>query len=125
MYKKVTIVAIAFMLAMTSLSGDVFAARKRGFDVGSVVGGIVGGIGSGVVTNWIMNPKPRPDVVYVERPRVVERVVVERVVVKRYLTPWSAEWYQACAEKWDSFNARTGEWTAYNGQQHFCKIRVQ
>jgi len=111
----------------------VVSAKKsmkfKGFDIGSVVGGVVGGIGSGVVTNWIMRPKPRPEVVYVEeqQTQVVERVVVrERVVVKpKYLKAWTAEWYKACAETYNSFNARSGEFTTYGGKQRFCKLRKQ
>ena len=121
MLKKVSIVAIAFMLAIAAVPGGsggaVAAQKKKGFDVGSVVGGIVGGVGSSVVTNWIFRPPP-PNVVYVERPR--PPVVVER---PRFIPAWTAEWYRACAETYRSFDARTGEYTTYGGEQRFCKIR--
>jgi len=35
--------------------------------------------------------------------------------------PWSPAWYDYCASKYRSFNARTGTYTTYRGEQKFCQ----
>jgi hypothetical protein len=35
--------------------------------------------------------------------------------------PWSPEWYDYCAQRYRSFNARTGYFTGYDGLPHFCQ----
>ena len=35
--------------------------------------------------------------------------------------PWTPEWYDYCAQRYRSFNARTGYFTGYDGLQHFCQ----
>lgn len=37
------------------------------------------------------------------------------------LEPWSAEWYAYCAERYRSFDARTGTFTTHSGQKRFCR----
>ena len=36
------------------------------------------------------------------------------------MEPWTAEWRAYCAERYQSFNSRTGTYTGYDGQSHFC-----
>jgi hypothetical protein len=36
------------------------------------------------------------------------------------LEPWTAEWRAYCSQRFQSFNARTGTYTGYDGQSHFC-----
>ena len=36
------------------------------------------------------------------------------------LTPWTADWYDYCADRYRSFKPRNGTYTGYDGQQHFC-----
>ena len=36
------------------------------------------------------------------------------------IEPWTAEWRAYCSERYQSFNSRTGTYTGYDGQQHFC-----
>jgi hypothetical protein len=36
------------------------------------------------------------------------------------MEPWSAEWRAYCAERYQSFNSRTGTYKGYDGQSHFC-----
>jgi hypothetical protein len=35
--------------------------------------------------------------------------------------PWSPEWYTYCAQRYRSFNARTGYFTGYDGLPYFCQ----
>jgi hypothetical protein len=36
------------------------------------------------------------------------------------LEPWTARWRAYCADRYQSFNARTGTYRGYDGQDHFC-----
>ncbi|MDH6266952.1 hypothetical protein M2360_002349 [Rhizobium sp. SG_E_25_P2] len=36
------------------------------------------------------------------------------------LEPWTARWRAYCADRYQSFNARTGTYKGYDGQDHFC-----
>ncbi|WP_417771063.1 BA14K family protein [Stappia sp.] len=35
--------------------------------------------------------------------------------------PWSREWYAYCADKFRSFEPRTGTYTTYGGEKRFCQ----
>lgn len=35
--------------------------------------------------------------------------------------PWTPEWYTYCAQRYRSFNARTGYFTGYDGLPYFCQ----
>jgi hypothetical protein len=35
--------------------------------------------------------------------------------------PWSPDWYDYCAQRYRSFNARTGYFIGYDGLPHFCQ----
>lgn len=36
------------------------------------------------------------------------------------LQPWTGEWYRYCAERYRSFNERTGTYIGYDNRAHFC-----
>ena len=36
------------------------------------------------------------------------------------IEPWTPGWYRYCDGRYQSFNARTGTFTGYDGEQHFC-----
>lgn len=36
------------------------------------------------------------------------------------LEPWTARWRAYCSDRYQSFNARTGTYKGYDGQDHFC-----
>jgi Ni/Co efflux regulator RcnB len=42
-------------------------------------------------------------------------------VVSGSLEPWTAEWYAYCADKYRSFDPRSGTYTAYSGAKRFCR----
>jgi hypothetical protein len=81
----------------------------RGPGIGDVVGGIV--IGN-AITNWLFPPKP--DVIIVQQPQPIQQ---QNIVIQ----PWTAEWYDYCNAKYKSFDAKSGYYTGYDGQQHFCQ----
>jgi hypothetical protein len=45
------------------------------------------------------------------------------VYVDPYVGPtaWSPDWYDYCAQRYRSFNPRTGYFMGYDGQPHFCQ----
>lgn len=61
----------------------------------------------------------RPVVTYAQ-PRAVHqpKTVYRRVSVGA--EPWTPEWYRYCSERYRSFDARTGTFRGYDGQDHFC-----
>lgn len=69
----------------------------------AIIGGIIGGFIGNVFA-------PRPEPVVVERAR--EGVVLQ---------PWTADWYAHCANKYQSFDPKTGLFTTYDGRRLFCQ----
>ena len=39
------------------------------------------------------------------------------------LEPWTAQWFAYCSDRYRSFDERTGNFTGYDGRQHFCVAR--
>lgn len=66
----------------------------------AVIGGVIGG----VIGNWF-RPAPPPV-----------------VVVKPGPQPWSPEWMDYCQDTYRTFDAKTGFYTGYDGQPHFCRV---
>lgn len=44
-----------------------------------------------------------------------------RYKTQRRYKPWTAKWYRYCANRYRSFNARTGYFRGYDGRRHFCR----
>lgn len=57
-------------------------------------------------------PRPHPDRDY--------PVYSDRVAYDGSLEPWTAEWYQYCSDRYQSFNPHTGTFNGYDGHKHFC-----
>lgn len=75
----------------------------------AIVGGIIGGFIGNVFA-------PRPTVV-VEDDEDRDEENGQEVV----LTPWTADWYSYCGNKYESFDAKTGFYTTHDGRKVFCK----
>lgn len=88
-----------------------------------VVAGILGLAAGALAVGLTAQPEP----VYVNpyrqpRPRPV-RDYPETVYLDDYAgnyEPWSSEWYDYCADRYRSFNPRTGTFRGYDGAEHFC-----
>jgi hypothetical protein len=102
-------------------NGDAIAAGVLGLATGAIIAGA------------LSNPRPAYaddgyiyDDGYYDQPRYVRRVPVRtyrpRVAYSEgyALEPWTREWFRYCSDRYRSFNARSGTFTGYDGQQHFC-----
>ena len=70
--------------------------------IGAGVGFLGGRLTAPPTTTYVVPARPAPQPVY--RPE-----------------PWSAEWYNYCANRYRSFDARTGYYTTYSGYKRFCQ----
>lgn len=100
-------------------NGDAVAAGVLGLAAGAIIGGVLAS-----------QPRDYYEPRYVERraPRVYyeRRYAVRSAPVRQYyrsgygMEPWTRDWYEYCSDRYRSFNARTGTYTGYDGEQHFC-----
>ncbi|MCP2137361.1 BA14K family protein [Agrobacterium tumefaciens] len=67
-------------------------------------------------------PQPvyRPAPVYRPQPIYNSRPVYGQRATYRTIEPWTNAWYDYCSQRYRSFNSRTGTYTDYDGQRHFC-----
>lgn len=75
--------------------GGPAAAGAIGFAAGAIVGGAL------AQPRYYAPPAPRP--VYVG------------------LRPWSGRWYAYCADRYRSFDPRSGTFMGRDGRRHFCR----
>lgn len=117
--------------------GRIITGAGAGAAAGAVLGAIVGGgrgaakgaaIGGGVGLlggaasksrrhNKVYNQAYNDCIATNSRPKRRQPAPVRGV----YLEPWTPEWYDYCASRYRSFNARTGYFTAYSGRKKFCQ----
>jgi hypothetical protein len=97
--------------------GDIAAAGIVGLAVGALVGGALSRptYYEPVYPRRYVAPRPAPD-----RGYVLEGPVDRYPVAYGGLEPWTPEWYGYCADRYRSFNPRTGTFTGYDGLNHFC-----
>jgi hypothetical protein len=88
--------------------GDALAAGVVGLAAGALIGGALAS----------QPPPPPPRYYEYDEPAYV----VRRAPVRYYggIQPWTRGWYEYCSDRYRSFNARTGTFTGYDGEQHFC-----
>lgn len=104
-------------------NGDAVAAGIVGLAAGALIGGA------------LASQPPPPDYGYYDdgyydRPAYVVRrsPIVRPAPVRDYpivsyrggIEPWTRDWYDYCSDRYRTFNARTGTFTGYDGEQHFC-----
>ncbi len=98
--------------------GDAVVAGIAGLAAGALIGGALAS-----------QPPPPRDYYYDDygEPAYVVRrrpIVVRPAPVVTYyrggIEPWTRGWYQYCSDRYRSFDARSGTYTGYDGEQHFC-----
>jgi hypothetical protein len=90
---------------------------------GLAVGAIIAG--SQRPQQQVVQPLPRPRLtplphnafpaVPTGQPRVI--------TYQNAFEPWSEEWADWCADRYRSFNIRTGTYTGYDGVKRFCEVK--
>ncbi len=91
--------------------GDLAVAGVLGLAAGALAVGIASQPAPAYVDPYYDDYGPRPVRVY------------PRDGYARYageFQPWSPGWYDYCSARYRSFKPRTGTFTGYDGQQHFC-----
>lgn len=111
------IVFIATILALAT-SGEA-DPRWGGHWHGHWGGGDAGSSFWGGALGGFLGSMIQPPPVVVQPPVVVAPPVVIQPSVPE-LQPWTAPWYQTCANKYRTFDARSGNYTGFDGQPHFC-----
>ncbi len=89
---------------------DLLAAGILGLAVGAIAAGAIANNGStytGYAGSDYYPPAPAP---YAQ----------PRYSYSAGLEPWSREWYRYCSTRYRSFDAETGTFRGYDGQDHFC-----
>lgn len=115
--------------------GRILGGAGAGAAAGAIIGAIVGGgraagrgaaIGGGIGAiggaasksrNYNRTYQQAYDDCIVENSRQRRRRPAPAAV---RLEPWTPEWYDYCASRYRSFNARTGYFTTYSGRKKFC-----
>ncbi len=96
----------------TSNGSDLAAAGILGLAAGAL---IVGLTAQPAYREPVYTTRPQPGRGY--------PIVYDRYAQGYYapsLEPWTAGWYDYCADRYRSFKPRSGTFTGYDGQQHFC-----
>jgi hypothetical protein len=101
----------------------------------AVIAGVAGLAAGALIAGALSQPRSapsyyEPDYYDYDQPRYIVRrqVIVRPAPVREYgrvayagsIEPWTRGWYDYCSDRYRSFNARTGTFTGYDGEQHFC-----
>jgi hypothetical protein len=102
--------------------GDAVVAGAAGFALGTL-------FGTAVAQPRYVAPAPvyvRPAPVYIEPEPVYiappPPLLYEPAPVVYYAPePWTGEWYAYCADRYQSFDARSGTFIGRDGRAHLCR----
>ncbi len=103
-------------------------SRGNDLAVAGILGLAAGALAVGLASRPAYSEPAYREPVYREPAYVPRREPVRRYAAgyddPRYgyssIEPWTEDWYDYCADRYRSFKARTGTYTGYDGQQHFC-----
>ncbi|APH73098.1 BA14K family protein [Aquibium oceanicum] len=90
--------------------GDMIAAGLLGLAVGAIA--------AGAIANQQNTYAAPVDTGYF--PAAPADYDEQRYSYAAGLEPWTAEWYRYCSQRYRSFDAQTGTFRGYDGQDHFC-----
>ncbi len=121
------IVATTLATLPAASAGDWRHRHHRG-NGDAIAAGVLGLAAGALIVGALNNPQPSyydpgyDDYGRYPRPAPVRRHYAEPRVVYNdgYAEPWTRGWYEYCSDRYRSFNARTGTFTGYDGEQHFC-----
>jgi hypothetical protein len=118
--RKLKAIAAAALIgaAALTLSAPAEAGRYYRGHGGSNWGAGLLGFGIGAIVGSALTPRE----VYVEPYDDYEPVYGPAAYGPGYgPPPWTPEWYTYCAQRYRSFNARTGYFRGYDGLPYFCQ----
>jgi hypothetical protein len=131
-----TAVAAISLTALSAASARDWRRHHHSDHGDAIAAGVLGLATGAIIAGALRNPGPAKaddgynyDDGYYDQPRYIRRVPVRnyypappRVAYSGdyALEPWTREWFRYCSDRYRSFNARSGTFTGYDGQQHFC-----
>lgn len=101
--------------------GDALAAGVAGLAVGMIAGAAIASPPQPRYYEYdrpVRYYEPPPRYYYRPAPRVYYRPAP--VVYDTGLRPWTRSWYNYCANRYRTFDARSGTFVGYDGREHFC-----
>jgi len=118
---KLKTIAAAALLGAAALTLSAPAEAGRGYyrhGYGGGWGAGLLGFGIGAIVGSALTPRE----VYIEPYDDYEPAYGPAAYGPGYgPPPWTPEWYTYCAQRYRSFNARTGYFTGYDGLPYFCQ----
>jgi hypothetical protein len=122
------IVATTLAMLPAASAGDWRHRHHNRGNGDAIAAGVLGLAAGALIVGALNNPQPSyydpgyDDYGRYPRPAPVRRYYAEPRVVYNdgYAEPWTRGWYEYCSDRYRSFNARTGTFTGYDGEQHFC-----
>lgn len=135
-----TAVAAMTLTALPAANAGEWRRHHRHSNGDAIAAGVVGLAAGALIAGALSNPRPAyatggyyddgyyGDDYYEQRRYVRPRPapvrnyypVRRQVVYKGGLEPWSREWVRYCSNRYRTFDARTGTFVGYDGQEHFC-----
>jgi hypothetical protein len=107
-------------------NNDALAAGVIGLAAGALIGGALANSRPAYANDGYYNDGYYGDGYYEQRryvrprPAPVRTYYQPRVVYQSGLEPWSREWVRYCSNRYRTFDARSGTFVGYDGQEHFC-----
>ena len=112
-----------------SSNGDAIAAGVLGLATGAIIAGALSNPRPAYADDGYYNDGYYNDGYYEQRRYYVRPAPVRNYYPARpqvvyndgyALEPWTREWVRYCSDRYRTFDARSGTFTGYDGQQHFC-----
>ncbi|MGZ8416131.1 MAG: BA14K family protein [Methyloceanibacter sp.] len=117
-------VAAAALIGLGTLTLPAPAEAGRGYGHGHGHGGWGGGWGAGLVgfgVGAIVGSALAPREVYVAPPPPPGPAYYGPAAYTYAPPAWTPDWYTYCAQRYRSFNPRTGYFVGYDGLPYFCQ----
>jgi hypothetical protein len=120
-------IAATTLATLPAANADDWYHRHHHGHGGALAAGVLGLATGALIVGALNQPRdygPGYDDYYgYARPAPVRRYYYAQPQVAYadpYARPWTRAWYEYCADRYRSFNARSGTFTGNDGEQHFC-----
>ncbi len=120
---------VAALAVGSGASAQEWHRRHYHHGGGDALAAGVAGLAVGVIAGAALASPPPPRRYYYDDGYYAPRRVYYRPayvydeappVYRPSLQPWSRSWYNYCANRYRSFDPRSGTFIGYDGRQHFC-----